>query len=504
MAGAGEACSHIASVLFTLDLNTQMKQQFSCTSLPCSWLPSTFKSVPFAEISKIDFTTPKQKRKQVITEDCGEPSSKSKKFIVPESTDSDLATFHAEISQGLGKPVVQSLMAEYNDSYIPETESGILPKPLTELHNPAAMELTYNDLLVKCEDVYDSVTITFNQAVMVEERTREQSKSRVWFDQRAGRITASKLREALHTSYLQPSVSLVKAICYPEQRKFTSAACQYGCKHEDIARVAYIEKMQSYHENFMVIQCGLILDPEFPFMGATPDGIVYCKCCESRVLEIKCPFSCKNKAFSDAILDNSSFFLEDDSGRLVLKEDHMYYYQVQLQMKLCRVQYCDFVAWREDEIFHQRIELNSHFIDSAVHDVEPFIKLAILPELVGKWFSKEPIMPLESSSGAATGDSNVSAGTSQADSAEDVTSNSNRNDVAVSDPSNDHISYCYCGNGEDYDDMICCDNKKCSIKWFHFSCLQITKKDVPKGKYFCPDCHLQRSSRKSKKTTKQH
>ena len=35
MAGAGEACSHIASVLFTLDLNTQMKQ-FSCTSLPCS------------------------------------------------------------------------------------------------------------------------------------------------------------------------------------------------------------------------------------------------------------------------------------------------------------------------------------------------------------------------------------------------------------------------------------------------------------------------------------
>ena len=159
------------------------------------------KSVPFAEISKIDFTTPKQKCKQVITKDCGESSSKSKKVVVPKSTDSDLATFHNEISLGLGKPVVQSLMAEYNDSYIPETESGILPKLLTELHNPAAMELTYNDLLVKCEDVYDSVTTTFNQAAMVEDRIREQSKSRIWFDQRAGRITASKLGEALHTSY---------------------------------------------------------------------------------------------------------------------------------------------------------------------------------------------------------------------------------------------------------------------------------------------------------------
>jgi len=35
MAGAGEACSHIAFILFTLDMNNQIKQQFSCTSLPC-------------------------------------------------------------------------------------------------------------------------------------------------------------------------------------------------------------------------------------------------------------------------------------------------------------------------------------------------------------------------------------------------------------------------------------------------------------------------------------
>ena len=81
MAGAGEVCSHIASVLFTLDLNTQMKQQFSCTSLPCSWLPSTFRSVPFSEISKIDFTTPKHKHKQAVTEGSGESSTKSKSFL---------------------------------------------------------------------------------------------------------------------------------------------------------------------------------------------------------------------------------------------------------------------------------------------------------------------------------------------------------------------------------------------------------------------------------------
>ena len=55
MAGIGETCSHIAAVLFTVEANMNMKQQFSCTSLPCSWLPSSFQSVAFAEISKSDF-----------------------------------------------------------------------------------------------------------------------------------------------------------------------------------------------------------------------------------------------------------------------------------------------------------------------------------------------------------------------------------------------------------------------------------------------------------------
>jgi len=49
-------------------------------------------------------------------------------------------------------------MADYNDSYVPETESGVLTKPLTELHDPTAMKLVYDALLNKCEDIYESVS----------------------------------------------------------------------------------------------------------------------------------------------------------------------------------------------------------------------------------------------------------------------------------------------------------------------------------------------------------
>ena len=61
----------------------------------------------------------------------------------------------------------------------------------------------------------------------------------------------------------------------------------------------------------MVTQCGLILDPEFPFMCLTRWSSLLC-----HVLEIKCPFSCKNEAFSEAILDNPSFSSEHDSNTL--------------------------------------------------------------------------------------------------------------------------------------------------------------------------------------------
>ena len=43
MAGLGEACSHIAALLFAVETNTQLKSQFASTSLPCTWLPPSFR-----------------------------------------------------------------------------------------------------------------------------------------------------------------------------------------------------------------------------------------------------------------------------------------------------------------------------------------------------------------------------------------------------------------------------------------------------------------------------
>ena len=62
--------------------------------------------------------------------------------------------------------------------------------------------------------------------------------------------------------------------------------------------------------------------------------------------------------------ENPGFLSPKEDGTLKLKQTHQYFYQVQLQMKLCIVEYCDFVAWKKDgDMFRQRLVLSKEFID---------------------------------------------------------------------------------------------------------------------------------------------
>lgn len=74
-------------------------------------------------------------------------------------------------------------------------------------------------------------------------------------------------------------------------------------------------------------ETGLLVSENQSWLGASIDGITKCKCCEPRVVEIKCPFTGSN-------LDPKAAFLSDDvggtynaDGETELKKSHPYYYQ---------------------------------------------------------------------------------------------------------------------------------------------------------------------------------
>ena len=69
-------------------------------------------------------------------------------------------------------------------------------------------------------------------------------------------------------------------------------------------------KFQKYgHINLYITESGLVINPRWPFIGASPDGIVSCGCCETRILEIKCLIFISSKSFVMLFLKINNFFL---------------------------------------------------------------------------------------------------------------------------------------------------------------------------------------------------
>ena len=172
--------------------------------------------------------------------------------------------------------------------------------------------------------------------------TCNQAKSKQWFRFRDGRITASRFNQAVCTNPDQPSFSLLKGVCYPEMNKFITTATEWGCQHEKYGIPDYKARMTS-HEQLVISKSGFHISLDHPFLGASPDALVECKCCGKGVVEIKCPYNCCNKSLEDIACEGNYFCLEKLSdGTLKLKRDHSYYYQCKMQIFSTRQVFCDF------------------------------------------------------------------------------------------------------------------------------------------------------------------
>ena len=92
------------------------------------------------------------------------------------------------------------------------------------------------------------------------------------------------MKQVCHTNVALTSKSLMKNICYPEVCRFTTKATQWGCTHKNAAREHYVEVTKEKHIDLCVTECGLILNPKWPHLGASPDGTVQCSCCKKGTL----------------------------------------------------------------------------------------------------------------------------------------------------------------------------------------------------------------------------
>jgi len=146
---------------------------------------------------------------------CNEAAKEMDQSVGPESIQPSKSRCSADFSffQLLQTPPSDKDKLKFlteNEGFDPVINSIVspvvnLPSPLRDLYRPENEELTYPELLAVCEQV--TVTITDDDVKIIEAATRHQSKSTPWFAQRAGRITASVMKNVCVTDPGNPSLS---------------------------------------------------------------------------------------------------------------------------------------------------------------------------------------------------------------------------------------------------------------------------------------------------------
>lgn len=183
---------------------------------------------------------------------------------------------------------------------------------------------------------------------VIENATRGQSASATWFSERSWRLTASRFGDILKATSRRNMEKLCQTIVFA--KRLSTKSVVHGLKYEKAAIQAFEAKTGN-----RVQPCGLYVDPNNPFLAASPDGIIGTE----QVIEVKCPY----RGYGQQIVANKTFpFLERSPDQKIhLKHTASYYYQIQGQLGITGRKSCFFVVYTGSDIFMEEIAFDSEY-----------------------------------------------------------------------------------------------------------------------------------------------
>ena len=136
-------------------------------------------------------------------------------------------------------------------------------------------------------------------------------------------------------------------------RKFDCPSIRHGRTYESAA----IQKFSEV-KGKRVTKCGFYVDPDLPYLGASPDGIIEG---EDAVVEVKCPYTARNSTISPDNIKKFTFLEKYGDNSMRLKRNSDYYYQIIGQLKLSRKNKCYFCVYTFEDLYVEEIVHDDHF-----------------------------------------------------------------------------------------------------------------------------------------------
>lgn len=193
-----------------------------------------------------------------------------------------------------------------------------------------------------CHELYflESMTVTQELSTIIEEGTRDQSQCALWNQMRQPRLTSSRFREVCHVRGEASSQTLAARIIKGIRQ---TSAMKRGLDLEPDVLLQYSDMM-----NVNILPCGFVVHPDVPHLGTSPDGKVYdpAENPPFGLAEVKCPD-----------VDNISqvTHIKLVNGQAKLKESHKYHWQVQGQLAITGLSWCDFITNTKTDLTIERI-----------------------------------------------------------------------------------------------------------------------------------------------------
>ena len=373
-AGAGGCCKHVAATLYQLvdykELNAKtVPDDKTCTDILQQWhVPGeapNLEAVLFSNLTfeKADLDKDKNKtRKRPLV--AGKRKHCSTPLFAKVPSSDKIKKLSMDLKK-LGQGTVMATLLEGN-SYNPTNffNSSITERDEPILNVETVQRSVINKLFEVLTDILDTslladeqtqfvkthLDINLEAAIIIEKNSLEQSNSCLWYEERSKRLTASNFGAVINRRKgIYPASLLKKVLPSNTNRLLNSEACQWGKTYESVAISMYEKKF-----NREITNCGLVVNPKWPWLGCSPDGITFNNE-KLQCIEVKCPFSKREMTIQEACEDKT-FFLQIIEGKPKLKEKHVYFYQCQGVMAVTEVEELDFIVFTKKEIHVETIK----------------------------------------------------------------------------------------------------------------------------------------------------
>lgn len=233
------------------------------------------------------------------------------------------------------------------------------------------LNIVRDDSETKKEKFLESLELTPEEIEIMSALTVNQRDDPLWHQERKKRLTASNFGRICKLLDTTDKSKVARDLV---SSNFTgNVYTKYGSDNEDNALNDFMKIV-----GITVKSCGLFVHRNYPFLAASPDGLI----ADDGIVEIKCPYKARNLLPEDAIEQKLIQFATFVDGNFRLKRSDKYYYQVQGQLFVTGRKFCYFIVWTPHGFLYEKIERDEECWRKMLPKLERFYFEYLLPVIL--------------------------------------------------------------------------------------------------------------------------